>query len=97
VFDRHFRGNGRGVSYGPLSIAVRPQSAPGANDSLALRLATRLTTGRLSARFTVDVLAFRLGPALVTLVAAGLGAPFPAADEQRLFSLLLARAIPRPL
>jgi hypothetical protein len=40
----------------------------------------------------MDILGFVYGPARVTLFSSGALQPFPAAAEQRLFSLLLGRA-----
>jgi hypothetical protein len=45
----------------------------------------------------VDILGFVVGPARVTLVSSGLLRPFPAPVQQRLFSLLLARATTKSL
>ena len=46
----------------------------------------------ISKRFYMDILGFVYGPARVTLFSSGALQPFPAAAEQRLFSLLLGRA-----
>jgi hypothetical protein len=40
----------------------------------------------------LDILGFVYGPARVTLFSSGILRPFPAAVQQGLFSLLLARA-----
>ena len=45
----------------------------------------------------VDILGFVLGPARVTLVSSGALRPFPAVIQQRLYTLLLARASARAL
>jgi len=81
-----------GVSFGRASVSGLPQPAPGADGSFHLRVKITARRGRLSAPFRYEVLGFRVGPAVVLLYTMAVGAPFSAADEQRLFSLLLARA-----
>ena len=47
--------------------------------------------------FYLDILGFLYGPSEVTLRSSSLLRPFPAAAEEQLFRLLLARAVSHPL
>jgi hypothetical protein len=46
--------------------------------------------------FYADILGFLDGPAEVTLVSTGFPVPFPAQEEERLFTVLLSRALNSP-
>jgi len=82
----------RGLTVGPVSIRHDTPPAPGTTGSFALHIAVTITADGIRVPIYFDLLGFVYGPARVTLETAGVAAPFPAATEQRLFSLLLARA-----
>lgn len=85
----------RGVQLSPVSIASGTPPAPGATGSFGWRITAAFTVDRLRLSLYVDILGFVLGPARVTLVSSGAVRPFPAEIQQRLYSLLLARASAR--
>lgn len=82
----------RGMRVSRISISSRSLPAPGTAGSFGLRIAATITERGVRVPFYIDMLGFVYGPAEVSLLAVGLPEPFPAATEQRLFSLLLARA-----
>jgi hypothetical protein len=82
----------RGASVGPVSIKQGSPPAPGAGGSFGLRFTETLTLRGLRIPFCVDILGFVEGHAEVSLFTSGVPRPFPAALEERLFLLLLARA-----
>ena len=82
---------------GCVSIASGTPPAAGADGSFAWRIIASFTVERFKLSLYVDILGFVLGPARVTLVSSGVLRPFPAAIQQRLFLLLLARARARAL
>jgi hypothetical protein len=82
----------RGVSVGPVSISQGSPPAPGTTGSFGWRITATITVHRVRVPFYADILGFVYGPAEVTLLSFGLPEPFPAATQQRLFSLLLTRA-----
>jgi hypothetical protein len=86
-----------GAQLSPVSIASGTPPAAGANGSFAWRIIASFTVQRFKFSLYVDILGFVLGPARVTLVSSGVLRPFPAAIQQRLFLLLLARARSRAL
>ena len=86
-----------GAHLRPVSIASGTPPAPGASGSFGWRITATLTVGRVPLSLYVDILGFILGPARVTLVSSGVLRPFPAAVQQRLYELLLARARARAL
>ena len=84
---------------GPVSVQHGTPPAPGAAGGFAWRISATLTVhvnhGRLRsvrAPFYIDILGFVYGPAEVTLFSFGTPVPFPAAAQQHLYTLLLARA-----
>ncbi|MEA2298941.1 MAG: hypothetical protein QOF77_1877 [Solirubrobacteraceae bacterium] len=81
-----------GVSFGRATVTTTRPPAPGANGSFELRLRITANAGGVRIPFYLHTLGFRLGPAAVALSTLGILTPFPAADEQRLFAVLLARA-----
>jgi hypothetical protein len=81
-----------GATVGSVSIASGIPPAPGTAGGFGWRVTVPLTAGRIRVAFFMDILGFVKGPARVTLTSSGLIRPFPAAVQQRLFSLLLARA-----
>jgi hypothetical protein len=96
--DRLLEGQRKpGARLRPVSIASGTPPAPGANGSFGWRITATLTVGRIPVSLYVDILGFILGPARVTLVSSGVLRPFPAAIQQRLYALLLARAGERAL
>jgi hypothetical protein len=66
--------------------------APGSAGSFGLRFTEIFTLHRLRIPFYVDILGFVKGPAEVSLFTFGVPRQFPAALEERLFSLLVERA-----
>jgi hypothetical protein len=84
--------NLHGASVGPVSTKHGSPPAPGADGSFGLRFTETLTLRGLRIPFYVDILGFVKGPAEVSLFTFGVPRPFPAALEERLFLLLLARA-----
>jgi len=84
--------NLEGTTVGPISIQSGNPPAPGTAGGFGWRVTVPLTVHQLGVSFYLDVLGFVDGPAEVTLSSTGLVQPFPAAIEQQLFKLLLARA-----
>ena len=95
--DQLLEGRKRGTRLRPVSIASGTPPAPGANGSFGWRITATFAVGRIPLSLYVDILGFILGPARVTLVSSGVLRPFPAAIQQRLYALLLARASARAL
>ena len=84
---------------GPVSVQHGTPPAPGTTGGFAWRIiasvTVHLTRGRLRSvqvPFYIDILGFVYGSAEVTLFSFGTPAPFPAAAQQHLYALLLARA-----
>jgi len=86
-----------GASVGPVSVASGTPPAPGTAGGFGWRLTATLTIRGLAVPFYLDILGFVYGPATVSLFSSGAVRPFPAAAEQRLFTLLLHRAKVREL
>jgi len=84
--------NIHGASIGPVSTKQGSPPAPGMTGSFGLRFTTTVTVSRVRIPFSIDILGFVDGPAEVSLFTFGVPRPFPAAVEERLFSLLLERA-----
>jgi len=81
------------ATIGPVSISHGTPPAPQTAGSFGWRITATLTlNGNIELPVYLDILGFVDGPAEVALVTSGLSEPFPAAPEQRLFSLLLERA-----
>ena len=96
--DMLFKGQRyRGARPGPVSIASGTPPARGAGGSFGWRIIATFTAERIRLSLYVDILGFVLGPARVTLVSSGALRPFPAALQQRLYTLMLARAKRRAL
>jgi hypothetical protein len=83
---------GGGAQLRPVTIATGTPPAPGASGSFGWRITATMVVARIHISLYVDILGFVLGPARVTLVSSGAIRPFPALVQQRLYSLLLARA-----
>lgn len=81
-----------GAKVGPVSIKQGSPPAPGTDGSFGLRFVETLTLRNLRIPFYVDILGFVKGRAEVSLFTFGVPRQFPAALEERLFSLLLERA-----
>jgi len=82
----------RGATFSPVSISQGTPPAPGATGSFAWRVTTTITLHSVTTPVYMDILGFVDGPAEVSLFTTGVPRPFPAATEERLFSLLLTRA-----
>jgi hypothetical protein len=80
------------VKFGTPSI-LRLAPPPGTSaNSFGYRFVIPATATGVTFRVYADLLFHRAGPAEVAFNGAGIGTPFPARDEQRLFSLLITRA-----
>jgi hypothetical protein len=82
----------RGAVPKPVSILTGTPPAPGASASFGWRVTAGFVLNGVTVSLYSDILGFVLGPARVTLVSSGALRPFPASIQQRLYSLLLARA-----
>lgn len=82
----------RGAVPKPVSILTGTPPAPGASASFGWRVTVSFILKGITVSLYSDILGFVLGPARVTLVSSGSLRPFPATIQQRLYSLLLARA-----
>ena len=82
----------QGATFSPVSIVQGTPSAPGTTGSFAWRISVTITLRGIRLPIYMDILGFVYGPAEVSLFTASLPEPFPAATEQRLFSLLADRA-----
>jgi hypothetical protein len=85
--------------WGRVTVSKLPVSAPGTTASVGIRIVATLNLpfSEVSVPIYVDVLGFSLGRAEVALTAMSVTQPVPAATEQELLSLLLARARANPL
>jgi hypothetical protein len=81
-----------GASVGPVSIASGSPHAPGTTGGFGLRITATITLHHIKIPFYMDFLGFVYGPTEVMFRSFSLPEPFPAATEERLFSLLLTRA-----
>jgi hypothetical protein len=81
-----------GGAVGPVTIESGTPPAPGATGSFGWRATAAFTVQSIRVHVYLDVLGFVDGPAQVTLFSYGVLRPFPAALQERLFSLLLVRA-----
>jgi hypothetical protein len=81
-----------GFTVGPISIESGTPPALGTAGGFGWRVYTTIVGHGIAIPFYMDILGFVNGPAEVALVTYGLPRPFPAAVEQRLFSLLAERA-----
>jgi hypothetical protein len=91
------KGNGRRVRYGPVTLRRLPDPLPGVAGSAAIELTTTLLgiprqVAPTPPHVYIDVLGFVSGAAEVNLVAVGFPEPVGEETEQRLISLLYARA-----
>ena len=91
--DLIFKGKAHaGMTVAPFSISSGAPPAPGTTGSFGWRVRTTITAQSIRLPVYFDILGFVYGPTQVSLESYGLGTPFPAAAEERLFSLLLKRA-----
>ena len=81
-----------GGAVGPVSIESGTPPAPGTTGSFGWRAIAAFTVQGITVHLYLDMLGFVDGPAQVTLFSSGVLRPFPAAVQERLFSLLLVRA-----
>jgi hypothetical protein len=80
------------VKFGtPSILTLAPPPGTSAN-SFGYRFVIPVTASGVKVQSYVDLLFHRAGPAEVAFNDLGIGTPFPAPDEQRLFSLLVTRA-----
>jgi hypothetical protein len=80
------------VQFGTASILTLSPPPGASANSFAYRFVIPVTASGVKVQFYVDLLFHRAGPAEIAFNDLGIGAPFPARDEQRLFSLLVRRA-----
>jgi hypothetical protein len=85
--------------WGHVTVSRLAVNAPGASATVGLRIVEDLDLpfSEVTIPFYVDMLGFAIGRAEVALVAASATQPVPAATEQELLALLLARARAHPL
>ncbi len=81
-----------GSTVSPVSIASGTPPAPGASGSFGWRISATFTVHRIPIPFYFDILSFVYGHAVVSLFSSGLPEPFPAKAQEKLFTLLVARA-----
>jgi hypothetical protein len=77
---------------GPVTIQAGTPPAPGVDGSFGWRVTATFLVRGVKVPIYLDFLGFVDGPSQVTLLSSGLLEPFPAAVQQHLFALLLARA-----
>jgi hypothetical protein len=82
----------RGALVSPTSIMQGTPPAPGTTGSFGWRITVAITIRSIRIPFYIDILGFVYGPTEVTLFSVGILHPFPAAIQQRLFTLLVTRA-----
>ncbi len=82
----------RGGTVSPTSISQGTPPAPGTQGGFGWRFTATIAVRSIRIPFYLDILGFIYGPTEVALFSSGVPVPFPAAAQQRLFLLLLARA-----
>jgi hypothetical protein len=80
------------VKFGTPSILTLALPRGTSANSFGYRFVIPVTAARVKIQLYADLLFHRAGPAEVAFNGDGIGTPFPARDEQRLFSLLVTRA-----
>jgi hypothetical protein len=95
--DLLFKGKAfHGAHIGAFSIASGIPPAPGTTGGFGWRISATFSamvnTHRIAIPIYLDILGFVYGQAQVSLMSTSVVEPFPAAAEQRLYSLLLGRA-----
>jgi hypothetical protein len=92
-----FKGrNLAGAKVGSGSIAEGTPPAAGTNGAFGLRLALPISVQGITVTAYFDFLGFIHGPEEITLQSTGVNEAFPAATQERLFSLLVRRASSHP-
>jgi hypothetical protein len=81
-----------GARVSPVSTRKGSPPAPGTTGSFGLRFTATVTLHGVPIPLYVDILGFVDRTAEVSLLTTGIPAPFPAAAEEQLFTLLLERA-----
>ena len=81
-----------GATSGGVTIQSGTPPAPGTSGSFGWRVTATFIVHGIKLPIYLDFLGFVDGPSEVTLLSSGLLRPFPAAAQQHLFTLLLARA-----
>jgi hypothetical protein len=82
----------KGATPGPVTIQAGTPPAPGLDGSFGWRVTATFLVRGIKVPIYLDFLGFVDGASQVTLLSSGLLEPFPAAVQQHLFKLLLARA-----
>jgi len=80
------------ATMGHVSIQSGNPPAPGASGSFGWRVTASFRLVSVRVPFYLDLLGFVVGPARVTLISSGALRPFPAEIQQKLYTVLLARA-----
>jgi hypothetical protein len=81
------------AKHGRPTVTTVPNPLPGVSQSFLRTIAEPLIRGgRIRVQIYHDIFSFVSGPAEIELVATGFSHPVPAATEERLLSVLLARA-----
>jgi len=93
LVDAAFKGKKfGGASIGAGSIREGSPPAAGTNGSFGVRLTVPISAPGITVKAYFDFLGFVHGPEEVTLQSIGVGEPFPAATQEHLFAVLVARA-----
>ncbi len=95
IWTRYFSSKAiREAHWGRFSVTRLPVDAPGSSETFAIRItgALHIPYSEVALPIYVDFLSFAVGPAEVGLTASSITQPVPAATEQELVALLLARA-----
>lgn len=80
------------LKFGTPSIQTLKPPDGTTSNSFGYRFVIPITASGVTIPVSADLLFHRAGPAEIAFQGVGIGAPFPARDEQRLFSLLVTRA-----
>jgi len=81
-----------GASVSRVTTKFGSPPAPGTGGSFGLRVTAIVSFGGVRLPFYIDYLSFVDGSGEISLLSLGTPVPFPASIEERLFSLLVARA-----
>jgi hypothetical protein len=76
----------------PVPIVSGTARAHGATGSFGWGITTTVSVHTIKLAIYIGIFGFTYGPAEVSLLTSAASAPFPAAAQRRLFSLLLRRA-----
>jgi hypothetical protein len=85
-----------GATVGAGSITAGTPPAAGTDGAFGLRLALPITVQGITVHAYLDFLGFLHGAEEVTLQSSGVGVPFPAATQERLFRARVQRASSHP-